>query len=83
MHKLNHTVIAGGVAMSCKDNAMRKNATYKTKLINEEIYTNIDWNKLKIEEELAKKNVVVDVQLPVIKKECSRWPIKSRIPTIP
>ncbi|WFD09172.1 alkyl/aryl-sulfatase [Tepidibacter hydrothermalis] len=55
--------------------ARRKKATYKTKMINKEIYINIDLNKLKIEEELAKKNVVVDVPLPVIKKEDSLIPV--------
>ncbi|MCT4508555.1 MAG: MBL fold metallo-hydrolase [Tepidibacter sp.] len=56
-------------------NARRKKATYKTKLINKEVYINIDWNKLKIEKSLAKKNVVVDVELPVIKKEDSLIPV--------
>lgn len=56
-------------------NARRKKATYKTKLINKEVYINIDWNKLKIEKALAKKNVVVDVELPVIKKEDSLIPV--------
>lgn len=36
-------------------NVRRKNATLKTKLINEEVYKNINWSKLEIEEKLAKR----------------------------
>lgn len=56
-------------------NAIRKNATLKTKLINEEVYDNIDWNTLEIEEKLAKKDVVVDVPFPVVLREDSLIPV--------
>ncbi|QVK17686.1 MBL fold metallo-hydrolase [Mycoplasmatota bacterium] len=69
--------------MNCKEkknnteelNGRRKNATLKTKLINEEIYKNIHWGRLEIEEKLAKKNVVVDVPLPVIYIEGALMPV--------
>lgn len=56
-------------------NAFRKDATIKTRLINEEVYKNIDWDRLKIEKKLAKKNVVVDDQLPVIRRDDSFIPV--------
>ncbi|GAA0179396.1 alkyl sulfatase dimerization domain-containing protein [Clostridium sediminicola] len=66
--------------MTCKHNTeelnvRRKNATVKTKSINEEAYSNIDWKRLKIEEELSKKNVIDDVPLPVIRREGSLVPV--------
>ncbi len=56
-------------------NRRRKNATLKTKLINKEAYKNIDWKKLKKEKKLAKDNIVVDVPLPVIRREDSLIPV--------
>ena len=67
--------------MDCQDknigelNPHRKNATLKTKLINEEVYKHIDWERLQVEIALAQKNVVVDVPLPVIKREDSMIPV--------
>lgn len=53
----------------------RKDATPKTRLINDEVYKNIDWDKLKIEKELAKKNIVVNVPLPIVRNENSLIPV--------
>lgn len=53
----------------------RKKATPKTRLINEEAHDNIDWNRLKIEDECAKKDVVVDVPFPVVRRENSMIPV--------
>ncbi|PAB58973.1 alkyl/aryl-sulfatase [Anaeromicrobium sediminis] len=58
-----------------KLNPSRKDATLKTMLINEEVYKNIDFDKLKIEEELAKENVVVNAGLPVIRRDDSPIPV--------
>ncbi|KAB3532940.1 MBL fold metallo-hydrolase [Alkaliphilus pronyensis] len=58
-----------------KLNTLRKDATLKTRLINEGIYDNINWDKLKIEEELSKKSVVVKEQLPVIRSNESLLPV--------
>lgn len=54
---------------------LRKDATEKTKQINEEIYKNINWDQLNYEYELAKKNRVVDSELPIIFKEDSPIPV--------
>ncbi|WP_432665596.1 alkyl sulfatase dimerization domain-containing protein [Wukongibacter baidiensis] len=56
-------------------NPFRKKATAKTKLINEKVYRNIDWNKLKVEEILAKENIVEAVQFPVVRRENSFIPV--------
>lgn len=56
-------------------NVLRKDATLKTRLINEKFFKNIDWDKLKIEKELAKKNIVVDIPFPVIRRENSLIPV--------
>ncbi|MBM7615519.1 alkyl/aryl-sulfatase [Alkaliphilus hydrothermalis] len=56
-------------------NTLRKDATLKTRLINEEIYDNINWDKLKIDEELSKKNVVVKKELPIIRSNQSSLPV--------
>lgn len=64
----------------CRDSAnqlnpFRKDATLKTKMINKEVFDQIDWRKLDIEKELAQKNVVVDVPYPVVRREGSPIPV--------
>lgn len=56
-------------------NPLKKDATCKTKLINKEVYDQIDWRKLDIEKELSQKNVVVDVPYPVVRREGSLIPV--------
>lgn len=46
----------------------RKPATHKTRLINQSHYEQINWGNLKTEQKLARENTVVDVPLPVIKR---------------
>lgn len=58
-----------------EENAFRKDATIKTRLINEETYKNIDWDRLKREKRLAKKNVVLEDPLPVIRRDNSLIPV--------
>ena len=53
----------------------RKKATPKTRLINQEIYNDIDWNGLKVEYEWAKRDVVVDVPFPVVRRASSMIPV--------
>ncbi|MFC7393364.1 alkyl/aryl-sulfatase [Scopulibacillus cellulosilyticus] len=45
---------------------LRKPATSKTSLINKGFYQQMNWGKLKTEQNLASQNVVVNVPLPVI-----------------
>lgn len=62
-----------------KLNSLRKKATSKTRLINEEAHDNIDWNRLKIEDEWAKRDVVVDIPFPVVRRTnsiISVWNLK-------
>ncbi|MED1639422.1 hypothetical protein P4V01_21150 [Bacillus thuringiensis] len=47
-------------------NIDRKQATNKTRLIHDDLYKSVDWEKLKIEQELARKNTLVEVPLPII-----------------
>ncbi|KMT21936.1 alkyl/aryl-sulfatase [Clostridium cylindrosporum] len=54
---------------------LRKNATYKTKLINEETYKKINWDKVQNENNLAKKGMLLNANLPVIKSEDSLIPV--------
>ncbi len=58
-----------------KLNPFRKNATAKTKLINEDVCRNIDWDKLKVEEILAKENLVEAAPLPLIPRDDSFIPV--------
>ncbi|MGR9049516.1 alkyl/aryl-sulfatase [Halobacillus faecis] len=54
---------------------LRKDATKKTRKINELIKKNIPWEKLKIEQEWAARNVLKSVSLPVIKPDDSLLPV--------
>ncbi|OTZ72712.1 MBL fold metallo-hydrolase [Bacillus thuringiensis serovar kumamtoensis] len=47
-------------------NIDRKQATNKTHLIHDDLYKSVEWEKLKIEQELARKNTLVEVPLPII-----------------
>ncbi|OZB99023.1 alkyl/aryl-sulfatase [Paenibacillus sp. XY044] len=47
-------------------NNTRKEATSKTSLINNSIYQQMNWAKLKAEQKLASQNMLVQVPLPVI-----------------
>ena len=47
-------------------NDIRKPATQNTKLINKNLYKQINWGNLKTEQNLAKQNILMDVPLPVI-----------------
>ncbi len=53
----------------------RKDATKKTKKVNEFIKTNIPWERLKVEQEWATRNVLKSVSLPVIKPDDSFFPV--------
>lgn len=55
-------------------NVRRKNATPKTRITNEEAYDNLDRIRLGIEEKLASYNTIVDVPLPIIRRENSLIP---------
>lgn len=53
--------------MNFNDNqGLRKNATRKTMLLNEETYGKIDWSKVTIENNLARAGKLIDANLPVI-----------------
>lgn len=54
---------------------LRKNATSKTALINEETYRKIDWLKVNVENNLAKAGMVANANLPVVKKENALMPV--------
>lgn len=54
---------------------LRKNATSKTGLINEETYKKMDWSKIQVENNLAKAGMLVDAHLPVIRSEDSLIPV--------
>lgn len=53
---------------------LRRNATCKTGLINEETYKKMDWSRIEIENKLAKAGMLVDANLPTIKEEGSLIP---------
>ncbi|MCD5323339.1 MULTISPECIES: alkyl/aryl-sulfatase [Pontibacillus] len=53
----------------------RKGATKKTEKINECIKKNIFWERLKVEQEWATRNVLKNVLLPVIKPDDSLLPV--------
>jgi alkyl sulfatase BDS1-like metallo-beta-lactamase superfamily hydrolase len=62
--------------MNFNDNqGLRKNATWKTILRNEETYRKIDWSKVTIENNLARAGKLIDANLPVIKNEHSFIPV--------
>lgn len=48
---------------------LRKNATCKTGLINQETYKKMDWSRIETENNLAKAGMLVNGNLPIIKKE--------------
>jgi alkyl sulfatase BDS1-like metallo-beta-lactamase superfamily hydrolase len=54
---------------------LRKNASSKTMLLNEETFRNIDWNKVTIEEKLARAGMLANANLPVIKSNDSVIPV--------
>ncbi|HEX3046717.1 MAG TPA: alkyl sulfatase dimerization domain-containing protein [Bacillota bacterium] len=54
---------------------VRKNATPKTTLINEETYQKLNWSKIQTENTLANTGLLVSAGLPVIKKEGSLLPV--------
>ncbi len=54
---------------------LRKNATYKTSLINRQIYNKMNWPKVKKESGLAKEGMLVNAGLPVIRGEDSLFPV--------
>ncbi len=56
-------------------NYLRKDPTLKTKSINEEIYRNIDFFKLQIENQLASQNAMVKVEYPIVYREGSPIPV--------
>ncbi|CAM4086680.1 beta-lactamase [Bacillus manliponensis] len=56
-------------------NTDRKQATHKTRLINDGLYKTIKWDKLKIEQELARTNTLVDVPLPTINGKSETQPV--------
>lgn len=55
--------------------ALRKNATQQTMLKNEDTYKKIDWSKVETENNLAKAVMLVNANLPVIKREDSFIPV--------
>lgn len=57
------------------DHDLRKNATSKTMFLNEGTYRKIDWNKVTMEEYLARVGMLVNANLPVIKSEDSAIPV--------
>jgi len=56
-------------------NALKKNATRKTRLINKEVYRKMNWDKIAFEKKLARVGMLKEVHLPVIRKECSLIPV--------
>ncbi|MBM7868601.1 alkyl sulfatase BDS1-like metallo-beta-lactamase superfamily hydrolase [Clostridium pascui] len=54
---------------------LRKNATRKTMLINQETYKKMNWRKITTENNLAKTGMLVDGNLPVIKSEDQLIPV--------
>ena len=54
---------------------LRKDATYKTSLINEEIYKTLNWNEIENEDNLAKTGMLVDSQFLVIKGDNPYIPV--------
>ena len=57
------------------NNDLRKNATRKTMLINKETYRKIDWNKIAVENQLAKAGMQANANLPVVKGDNSLIPV--------
>lgn len=55
-------------------NNLRRNATCRTGFINEETYKRMNWSKIAIENNLAKAGMLVDANLPLIKREGSLFP---------
>lgn len=47
-------------------NELRKNATAKTRQIHEQDYQNMNWDKIEVENNLAKTGLLVNANLPVI-----------------
>lgn len=58
-----------------KLNVFRKDATIKTRLLNEKTFKGIDWCKVKIEKEWAEKNRISIESLPVIRRENAILPV--------
>lgn len=56
-------------------NPLRKNATVKTALENEEVLEEIDWQQYKVEEALTEANSIIDVPYPFITREGSIIPV--------
>jgi alkyl sulfatase BDS1-like metallo-beta-lactamase superfamily hydrolase len=56
-------------------NDLRRNATSKTMLKNEETYKKINWSKVENENNLAKTGMLVNAHLPVIRSEDSLIPV--------
>lgn len=54
---------------------LRKPATDKTKLLNDEAYKSIDWEKLQEEQALVNGRLIVDAGLPVVGNENSFIPV--------
>jgi alkyl sulfatase BDS1-like metallo-beta-lactamase superfamily hydrolase len=65
------TKINGGIGMD----DLRKNATRKTALINEETYSKINWAKVENETDLAKAGMLANAGLPVIRSNDSLIPV--------
>ena len=59
---------------------LRKNATRRTGLINEETYKKMNWSKIERENNLAKAGMLVNAGLRLIKREdslISAWDLRS------
>lgn len=54
---------------------LRKDATRRTGLINEETYKKMNWSKIEKENNLAKVGMLVNANLPVIKSDTSFIPV--------
>lgn len=54
---------------------LRKDATRRTGLINEETYKKMNWSKIEKENNLAKAGMLVNANLPVIKSDTSLIPV--------
>jgi alkyl sulfatase BDS1-like metallo-beta-lactamase superfamily hydrolase len=56
-------------------NTTRKEATSKTRLINNQLRREINWEKLKIEQDLSERNTLINVPFPIIYKRNSLFPV--------
>ncbi|EEM56529.1 MULTISPECIES: hypothetical protein [Bacillus cereus group] len=56
-------------------NLDRKHATNKTRLIHDDLYQSVEWEKLKIEQGLAGKNTLVEIPLPIINGKNDLTPV--------